>query len=70
MAAPELAGGVALLWQAKPDLVGDVAHTETIFTHTSRHMKSTQNCGGSGQNIPNNVFGWGILNVVHAVKTP
>ncbi|HZQ23486.1 MAG TPA: S8 family serine peptidase [Terriglobales bacterium] len=70
MATPEVAGGVALLWQAKPNLAGNITGTENTLTHTSRHMKSTQNCGGSGQNIPNNVFGWGILNIAQAVKTP
>jgi len=70
MAAPHLAGGVALLWQAKPALVGNITKTETIFTHTSLPLRSTQNCGGSGQKVPNNVFGWGLLNLLKAVKAP
>jgi serine protease AprX len=68
MAAPHLAGGVALLWQAKPALIGNITKTETVFTHTSLPLRSAQNCGGSGQKIPNNVFGWGLLDLLKAVK--
>jgi serine protease AprX len=70
MAAPHLAGGVALLWQAKPALVGNITKTESILTHTSQPLRSTQNCNGSGQKIPNNVFGWGLLDLLKAVKAP
>jgi serine protease AprX len=70
MAAPHLAGGVALLWQAKPALIGNITKTEATFTHTSQPLRSTQNCGGSGQKIPNNVFGWGLLDLLKAVKAP
>ena len=68
MAAPHLAGGVALLWQAKPALIGDITKTASTFTHTALPLRSTQNCGGSGQKVPNNVFGWGLLNLLKAVK--
>jgi subtilisin family serine protease len=70
MAAPHLAGGVALLWQSKPALVGNITETESVLTHSSMPLRSTQNCGGSGQKIPNNVFGWGLLDLLKAVKAP
>jgi subtilisin family serine protease len=70
MATPHVAGGVALLWQAKPVLLGDIDGTEKTLTHSAVHVKSTQNCGGSGQRIPNNIFGWGILNLLRAVQAP
>jgi serine protease AprX len=70
MAAPHLAGGVALLWEAKPALIGNITKTETIFTHTSLPLRSSQNCGGSGQKVPNNIFGWGLLDLLKAVKAP
>jgi serine protease AprX len=70
MATPHVAGGVALLWQAKPVLLGDIDGTEKTFTRSAVHVKSTQNCGGSGQRIPNNIFGWGILNLLRAVQAP
>ena len=70
MATPHIAGGVAMLWQAKPVLIGDIDGTEKTLTRSAVHMKSTQNCGGSGQKFPNNIFGWGILNLLHAVQAP
>jgi serine protease AprX len=70
MAAPHLAGGVALLWQAKPALIGNITKTESIFTHSSEPLRSTENCGFSGQKVPNNVFGWGLLDLLKAVKAP
>jgi subtilisin family serine protease len=70
MAAPHVAGGVALLWQAKPTLVGDIDGTEAKLTSTAHHLKSSQNCGGTGGKTPNNVFGWGIINLPAAVQAP
>jgi serine protease AprX len=70
MATPHVAGGVALLWQIKPALIGDVDATELALTSTAHHLKSSQNCGGSGSKIPNNVFGWGIINLLAAAKAP
>lgn len=70
MAAPHVAGGVALIWQAKPTLDGDITNTEKLLARTALHLKSSQNCGGSGQKIPNNVFGYGLINLFNAVKAP
>lgn len=67
MAAPHVAGAVALLWQAKPSLKGNVDGTTSLLKMTATQIKSTQNCGGSGQNVPNNVFGYGLLNIYKAV---
>jgi subtilisin family serine protease len=67
MAAPHVAGAVALLWQAKPSLKGRVDATASLLKMTATQFKSSQNCGGSGQNIPNNVFGYGLLNIFKAV---
>jgi len=70
MAAPHVAGGVALIWQAKPSLKGKITSTEILYARSATHLKSTQNCGGSGQDIPNNVFGYGLINLYKAVTTP
>jgi subtilisin family serine protease len=70
MAAPHVAGGVALLWQAKPALIGDVDTTEATLEATAHHQKTTSNCGGTANKSPNNVFGYGIINLVQAVKAP
>lgn len=68
MATPHVAAGVALLWQAKKTLDAKVDATELLMEQTALHLKSTQNCGGSGQNIPNNVYGWGRLDLLKAVQ--
>jgi subtilisin family serine protease len=69
MAAPHVAGGVALLWQAKPSLDGNVNATEALLKQAATPSKTTQNCGGSGQNVPNNDYGYGFLNLLKAVQT-
>lgn len=71
MATPHVAGGIALLWQAKPSLIGNVDATEALLTKTAVHLKTTESCGGvSGQKIPNNTFGYGLLNLYKAVIAP
>jgi uncharacterized repeat protein (TIGR01451 family) len=69
MAAPHVAGTVALLWSAIPCLVGDVDTTEWIIAHTARPRTTTQTCGGdSPGDVPNNVYGWGIVDALAAVE--
>jgi serine protease AprX len=66
MAAPHVAGLVALLWSASPDLIGDVARTEEIIQETARPVIDTS-CGGDTDGHPNNVYGWGIVDAANAV---
>lgn len=71
MAAPHVAGAVALLWQAKPFLRGDVRATEKLLFQTAyRNVQAgNQNCGGTDKNdIPNNLFGYGRLDVSKAYQ--
>ena len=70
MATPHIAGSVALLWQAKPALIGNVDASEALLTKTAVHKKTTETCGGTQGKVPNNVFGYGILNIYHAVIAP
>jgi serine protease AprX len=72
MAAPEIAGAVALLWQAKPSKYnGNITATENVMTQTATHITSTQSCGSyHGTAIPNAVFGYGLLNILTAVQAP
>ncbi len=72
MAAPEIAGAVALLWQAKPGKYsGNITTTENVLTQTATHITSTQSCGTfNGTAIPNAVFGYGLLNILTAVQAP
>lgn len=69
MAAPHVAGAVALLWQANPALRGKVSKTEKLLFHSANPnvQASNQVCGGTDKTmIPNNLFGYGRLNVWQA----
>ncbi|MFL7790619.1 MAG: S8 family serine peptidase [Anaerolineae bacterium] len=69
MAGPHVAGTVALLWSAAPYLIGDVDTTEWIIAHTARPRTTTQICGGDSLgDVPNNVYGWGIVDALAAVE--
>ncbi len=69
MAGPHVAGTAALLWSAVPELLGDVATTEEAIAHAARPRTTTEGCGGDGPDeVPNNVYGWGILDALAAVE--
>ncbi len=69
MAAPHVAGAVALLLSAEPDLIGQVDQIEELLRRSSMPSTSGQTCGGaSGSQIPNNTFGWGRLDALAAVQ--
>ena len=71
MAAPHVAGAVALLWQAKPALNGQVTETLTRLTQNATPLTGTQNCGSfHGLSVPNATFGAGLLNILKAVQAP
>jgi subtilisin family serine protease len=69
MATPHVAGVVALLWSAAPGLRGDIDDTEAILRNTARPLTSAQTCGGvSGSSVPNNTFGYGLVDAQAAVS--
>jgi subtilisin family serine protease len=69
MAAPHVAGGVALLMSAAPGYRGQVAAIKDLLTRTAEPMTSAQGCGGDGTgDVPINTWGWGILDVFAAVQ--
>lgn len=69
MAAPHVAGVVALLWSAAPWLRGDVPATEAILRATAQPFTSAQTCGSvAGSQVPNNVFGYGMIDAQAAVS--
>jgi subtilisin family serine protease len=71
MAAPHVAAAVAILWQAKPNLIGNIPLTLQYLTQNATQFTSTQTCGSyRGTSIPNAVFGYGMLNILKAVQAP
>lgn len=65
MAAPHVAGLVALLIDAQPCLRGEVDLLESYIRQTAVPRTSTQTCGGiSGSLVPNNTYGWGAIRAV------
>jgi serine protease AprX len=64
MATPHIAGSVALLWSARPEFRPDLDATEATLNNAAVHINSTE-CGGG---IPNNVYGWGRVDVFAAVN--
>jgi serine protease AprX len=67
MAGPHVAGVVALLCSADPGLVGDVDAIEQTIAQTARPRADTS-CGGEPGGRPNNVYGWGIVDALAAVR--
>jgi subtilisin family serine protease len=65
LAAPHVAGAVALLWSASPALKGHVDATERALASSAVPRFSSQ-CGDPGDAVPNNVFGWGRLDAMAA----
>jgi serine protease AprX len=69
MAAPHVAGTIALMISANPNLAGEVASIEYIIQTTANGKITEQECGGLyGNVIPNNTYGYGILNARAAVE--
>jgi subtilisin family serine protease len=64
MATPHIAGAVALLWSAIPNLQNQIDASRAALNNAAVHIASTQ-CGAAGP--PNNVYGWGRVNVLAAV---
>lgn len=69
MAGPHVAGAVALIISARPELAGQVALIEGILEETAIAKTTEENCGGvSGMTIPNNTYGFGRIDVLSAVE--
>jgi subtilisin family serine protease len=64
MASPHVAGAVVLLWSAFPQLARNVDRTEFLLEQSAQRRYTTQGCGGDGSSeSPNNVYGYGRLDV-------
>lgn len=70
MAGPHVAGVVALLWSAHPELIGEVDRSIEILQRTAKPKTSRQNCGSyKGSKIPNAVYGYGLINIWSAIQS-
>ncbi len=68
MAGPHVAGAVALLWSAKPELRNDQAATEAALNGSALPLPSiVESCGGDYVNGPNNSWGHGLLDIKQAL---
>lgn len=68
MSGPHVAGLVALVLSANPDLIGEVATVEQIIQQTARFSADTFGCTLDPQARPNNTYGWGIVDARAAVE--
>jgi subtilisin family serine protease len=66
MAAPHVAGAVALVWSAAPWLVGNPDLTEQVLLKSATPVYDNQ-CAGGEPVSPNPVYGYGRLDVAAAV---
>ncbi len=69
MASPHVAGAVALVWAAQPQLRGNTALTEQLLRSTAVPLQSAENCGGTAFQAPNNTYGYGRIDALAAVLT-
>lgn len=65
MAAPHLAGAIALLWSAAPTLIGDIRGTWELLDETAIDVDDTT-CGGTADD--NNVWGEGKLDALALIE--
>ena len=69
MAAPHVAGLVALIISAQPSLAGQVDMIEALITRNALPRTTNQTCGGiPGSQIPNNTYGWGRIDALPSVQ--
>jgi len=66
MATPHIAGAMALLWSAMPNLQNQIDASRTAMNNAAHFISSTQ-CGTAGP--PNNVYGWGRVDIFAAVSS-
>lgn len=66
MAAPHVAGAVALLWSCNASLIGDMAATFELLQDTADPPNDAGNCGVPADGEGNFTYGYGYLNVLTA----
>src|SRR5207342_910903 len=64
MATPHISGAMALLWSAIPSLRHQITDSRNALNNSAHFITSTL-CGTAGP--PNNVYGWGRVDIFAAV---
>jgi subtilisin family serine protease len=59
MACPHVAGGLAILWSAKPEMARKIAESRKYLQDKAKGQRSSE-CSSNGGS-PNNVFGYGTM---------
>ncbi|MFV9506774.1 MAG: S8 family serine peptidase [Oscillochloridaceae bacterium umkhey_bin13] len=73
MAAPHIAGAVALLWSANPSLIGDYERTYAALTATAQpivvdpRFQNPEFVACRPDSVPNNLFGYGLPDLYAAL---
>ncbi len=68
MAGPHVAGAVALVWSARPELKNDQTATEALLNGAAYRLPGiVETCGGDYVNGPNNSWGYGLVDVKQAL---
>jgi len=63
-----VAGLAALLFSARPELIGQVEQTEHFISHSAVPVTSNSQCGGIPDSLyPNNSSGWGRVDALIAL---
>lgn len=68
MAAPHVAGVVALMWSANPSLRGNIDATERILQETAAFYTGAPDDCGTGGETPDSGAGYGVVDAYAAVK--
>jgi serine protease AprX len=68
MATPHIAGAMALLWSALPGLQNQIQASRDALDNAAHFIDNQGVCGTAGP--PNNVYGWGRVDIAAAVGTP
>lgn len=68
MAGPHVAGVVALIWSAQPELIGDIDATEQLIIDTAQPFTGDTSLGCFTGDTPSNAYGFGVVDVYEAVK--
>jgi PKD repeat protein len=68
MASPHVAGSLALLWSANPELIGQIDLSGWVLQQSAKTFFTNEGCGGDQPDShPNNTWGWGLLDAKGAV---